>query len=54
MKPNSLKECTVLGAKIQDDIVLAKNRDRNYYPKIKIVHELINEDLRKTMIQKLK
>lgn len=37
-----LQECTVVGAKIQDDIVIAKNRDRNYYPKIQIVHELIN------------
>ena len=46
MKPlsnNTLKECTVLGAKIQNDIVIAKNRDRNYYPKIKIVHEIIDE-----------
>ena len=39
---SNLQECTVVGAKINDDIIIAKNRDRNYYPKIKIVHELIN------------
>ena len=38
-----LQECTVVGAKVNGDIVIAKNRDRNYYPKIKIVHELIND-----------
>ena len=37
-----IQECTVVGAKIKNDIVIAKNRDRNYYPKIQIVHELIN------------
>lgn len=40
---NNLDECTIIGAKLGDDIVLAKNRDRNYYPKIKIIHELIND-----------
>lgn len=39
---NNLDECTIVGAKLGDDIVLAKNRDRNYVPKIKIIHELIN------------
>jgi len=38
-----LDECTIVGAKLGDHIVLAKNRDRNYVPKIKIVHELIND-----------
>ena len=37
-----LSECTIVGAKMGDDIILAKNRDRNYYPKIKIIHEMIN------------
>ena len=41
-KPNKLDECTIVGAKMGDDIILAKNRDRNYYPKIKIIHEMIN------------
>lgn len=40
---STLDECTIVGAKLGDDIVLAKNRDRNYNPKIKIIHELINE-----------
>jgi len=40
---SNLDECTIVGAKLNGDIVLAKNRDRNYYPKIKIVHELIND-----------
>lgn len=38
----NLDECTVVGAKIGGDIVLAKNRDRNYVPKLKVVHEIIN------------
>lgn len=40
---NKLDECTIVGAKLGDDIILAKNRDRNYYPKIKIIHEMIND-----------
>lgn len=39
---SNLDECTIVGAKLSGDIVLAKNRDRNYTPKIKIIHELIN------------
>lgn len=39
---SSLDECTIIGAKLSGDIVLVKNRDRNYVPKIKIIHELIN------------
>jgi hypothetical protein len=41
-KKSLLSECTIVGAKMGDDIILAKNRDRNYYPKIKIIHEMIN------------
>lgn len=37
-----LTECTIVGTKINDDVILAKNRDRNYYPKIKVIHEMIN------------
>lgn len=40
---HELNECTIVGTKIDDDVVLAKNRDRNYFPKIKIVHELIDD-----------
>lgn len=39
----TLDECTIVGAKLGGDIVLAKNRDRNYTPKIKVIHELIND-----------
>jgi hypothetical protein len=42
VQKESLDECTVVGAKIGGDIVLAKNRDRNYVPKLKVVHEIIN------------
>lgn len=38
-----MDECTIVGAKLGDNIVLVKNRDRNYYPKIKVVHELIDD-----------
>ncbi len=36
-----INECTIIGIK-SPDVLLAKNRDRNYYPKIKIIHEIIN------------
>jgi hypothetical protein len=39
---HQIDECTIVGAKLDDNIILAKNRDRNYYPKIKIIHEIIN------------
>lgn len=38
-----MDECTIVGAKLGNDIVLAKNRDRNYVPKIKVIHERIND-----------
>lgn len=37
-----LKECTSVGACIQDKMVLVKNRDRTYAPTIEIVREMIN------------
>ena len=37
-----INECTSVGISINGKIVLAKNRDRAYYPKIKIVREIIN------------
>lgn len=39
---NVLNECTSVGICIDGNIVLAKNRDRAYYPKIKLVREIIN------------
>lgn len=38
----ALNECTSVGICVDDKVLLAKNRDRTYYPKIKIVRELIN------------
>lgn len=40
---HNINECTIVGSKMDDKIVLVKNRDRNYHPKVKIVHELIND-----------
>jgi len=34
--------CVILYYFLNNDVILAKNRDRNYKPKIKIVHELYN------------
>lgn len=36
-------ECTSVGIKINNDLLLAKNRDRTYNPNIKIVREMIND-----------
>lgn len=37
-----MNECTSVGITIDDDVLLAKNRDRTYNPKIKIVREIID------------
>jgi hypothetical protein len=37
-----LSECTSVAVTIQNKIILAKNRDRTYYPKLKIIREMIN------------
>jgi len=34
--------CVILFKKINGKLILAKNRDRNYKPKIKIIHEIFN------------
>ena len=41
-KASTIDECTSVGISIEDKVILAKNRDRTYYPKIKIVREIIN------------
>jgi len=38
-----IKECTIAGVRIDDGIVLAKNRDRGYKARVEIIHELIND-----------
>lgn len=37
-----LTECTAVAIQINGHALLAKNRDRTYYPKVKIVREIIN------------
>lgn len=37
-----LNECVSVALTVADKIVLAKNRDRAYYPTLSIVHEIIN------------
>lgn len=37
-----INECIIVRKKLGDTIILAKNRDRPYKPKLEIVHELIN------------
>ena len=39
---NLMIECTSVGVSVKNKIILAKNRDRTYYPKLKIIRELIN------------
>ncbi len=37
-----INECIIVRKKLGDTIILAKNRDRPYKPKLEVVHELIN------------
>ena len=39
-KPDQVDECIAVAKKFGDDIVIGKNRDRNYNPNLKIVREL--------------
>ena len=41
-RPLILNECTVAGVRLDDGVVLAKNRDRGYIAKMDVVHELID------------
>jgi hypothetical protein len=38
-----LNECVIAGVRLDDGIVLAKNRDRGYKARVEIIHELIND-----------
>lgn len=38
-----VSECTIAGVKLEDTIVLAKNRDRGYKAKIELVHEIVDD-----------
>lgn len=37
-----VSECTIVGVRLDDGVVLVKNRDRGYKGKVEIIHELIN------------
>jgi len=41
-KASSINECTSVGITLDNRVCLAKNRDRSYYPKIKLVRDIIN------------
>jgi hypothetical protein len=40
--PEIINECTVAGVRLDDGIVLAKNRDRGYTAKVEVIHELVD------------
>jgi hypothetical protein len=42
IKKQRLSECTIVGVRLGDGIVLAKNRDRGYDAKMEIVHEVLD------------
>jgi hypothetical protein len=43
-KQNSLiKECTIAAVRIDDGVVLAKNRDRGYKARVEIIHEIVED-----------
>ena len=39
---NTINECVIAGVRLDDGIVLAKNRDRGYKAKMEIIHEIVN------------
>lgn len=40
--PQIVNECTIVGIKLDDGIVLAKNRDRGYEAQVEVVHKLVD------------
>jgi hypothetical protein len=41
-KASTINECTSVGISIGGKVILAKNRDRTYYPTVKIIRDIIN------------
>jgi hypothetical protein len=41
-KASNINECTSVGISVGGKVILAKNRDRTYYPTVKIVRDIIN------------
>ena len=42
-KPDLIKECTIAAVRINDGVVLAKNRDRGYKARVEIIHDIVND-----------
>jgi len=42
-QPKIIGECTIAAVRLNDGVVLAKNRDRGYKAKVEIIHELIDD-----------
>jgi hypothetical protein len=40
---NIIKECTIAAVRIDDGVVLAKNRDRGYKARVEIIHEIVED-----------
>ena len=43
LEPKILQECTIAGVRIDDGVVLAKNRDRGYKARVEIIHEIVDD-----------
>jgi|694.fasta_scaffold146286_3 hypothetical protein len=41
-RPDLIKECTIAAVRLDDGVVLAKNRDRGYKANVEVIHELID------------
>lgn len=42
-KPDLIKECTIAAVRLDDTVILAKNRDRGYKARVEIIHEIVND-----------
>jgi hypothetical protein len=42
LKENMLTECTIAAVRLDDGVIIAKNRDRGYVAKMNIIHEIID------------
>lgn len=42
-QPELIKECTIAAVRLDDSVVLAKNRDRGYKARVEIIHEIIDD-----------
>lgn len=42
-RPDLIKECTIAAVRLDDGVVLAKNRDRGYKSKMEVIHEIVDD-----------